>query len=1797
MEGGEIVSVRSLALAVAALCVAACGRIGYQVHELDASAHDAGANESSAAEDPVDASADSGDADDLGHVVRGGVTVSPFSGLVTSEAGAVASFTMVLDSAPTSDVMITLASSDSTEGVVTPSTVTFTPLNWNAPQVATVTGVDDVVTDGNVEYQVVTGLATSLDPAYAALDPLDVSVTNVDDESAGVTVSRTSGLTTSEAGGSDTFTVALNTAPTGDVTIGFSTDAPLEATVAPATLTFTMSSWASAQTITVTGVDDSVRDGNQTFNVLSTAAVSSDSDYAGLAVPDVSGTNYDDETPGILVTSAAGLFTSEAGANATFFIALQSEPTAMVAIVLASSDPTEGAVSVSTVTFTPTNWNVAQAVEIRGVDDSVADGDQHFEVTVGPATSADAEYDGQSGPAVSVTNLDNETAGFDVAPMLGLVTTEAGGSQTFSVVLRSSPTADVTFSLSSNDATEGAPSPTELTFTSGTWDTPQTVTVTGIDDAVADGDQSYEVVVHVLASADADFAALSDKRATLTNTDDESAGVTVSPLSGLATTEIGGSATFTVVLNSEPITPVTIGLSSDNLAEGTVSPASLVFTSVDWNVPQLVTVTGVDDLIADGTRVYHIITANAASSDPNYSAHVVSDVTVTNIDDDTAGIAVVPTSGLHISEAGGTGTFAISLTSQPMANVTIALASLDTSEGTITPASLTFTSMDWNTPQSVTVTGVDDAIADGDVLFTVATSPATSSDANYSALDAADVSITNDDNDSAGVIVMPTMGLSTTEAGGTAMFSVVLTSQPTANVSVSITSSDASEGVAAPASLTFTGGNWSSPQIVIVTGVDDALADGNIAYTIVTGNSVSSDTSYSGMVVPDVQVTNVDLDSAGVVVTPTAGLVTTEGAGVASFTVQLTTAPLASVSISLVSSDTTEGTVSPASVTFTAGDWNIPQTVTLTGVDDAVDDGDVMYTIVTGTASSTDGSYGGIPVADVSATNADNDTAGALVMPTSGLVTSEAGGTATFTVTLQAQPSANVSISLMSNDATEGSVSPASITFTSVDWSTPQTVTVTGVDDLNDDGDTVYSIVTGAAASADLAYAGLVIPDVSVTNMDNDTAGVTVMPTSGLVTTELGGTAMFTMVLQAQPMSNVTIALASSDATEGSVSPASITFTNLNWNMSQTVTVTGINDSNDDGDIGYTVVTGATASADSAYSGLAVADVTVTNIDNDTAGVTVSPTSGLVTTEAGGTATFTVVLLAQPLYDVSISIASGDATEGSVSPGTLTFTSANWSTPQTVTVTGVDDLIVDYDMPYTIVTGAAMSSDVAYSGFPVADVSALNTNDEPQLFGLHGYMKPDVIGSNDWFGYEVVMSADGNTLAVSAVNEDSAATGVGGNQADNSAMHSGAVYVFVRVAGVWSQQAYIKASNTDASDSFGGALALSQDGNTLAVGAAAERSLAVGINGNQADNTADWVGAVYVFTRSGASWSQEAYVKASNSAHYTGFGNDVALSADGNTLAVGCPGDHGGASGIGASQAFAAWYVGAAFVFVRSGVTWSQQEYIKASNADPLDNFGYSVALSADGNTLAVSAVDEDSNATGIGGNQLDNSASSAGAVYVFVRSGTVWSQQAYLKASNTESNDNFGGNTMQSISLSSDGNTLAAAAWQEDSGSAGVDANQADNSEPDSGAVYIFTRSGAAWTQQAYIKATNPWTNAWFGYATALSASGNMLVVGASREAGTSSGIGGPKILGPYYYGAAYVFRRVGSTWTEEGYIKAPFPAASMRFGNSVALSDDASTLAVAAYFDGSSSTGVYADPAIGGGGYAGGVYVYNAL
>ena len=528
------------------------------------------------------------------------------------------------------------------------------------------------------------------------------------------------------------------------MTIALSSSDLSEGRVAPQSLTFTAQNWGTARTVTVTGQDDAVADGDQAYEIVTAAAVSTDAAYSGRDAADIRVTNEDDDATGVTLSEGA-VRVAETGGTARYTVVLDAEPTGDVTVTPSSSDP--GAATVSgALTFTAGNWDQPQTVTVTGVNDDIDNAGDARRATLSHAV-AGGGYDAVAVADVIATVTDDEDAGITVAPVAGLTTTEAGGRATFTVALTSAPTGDVTIALSSSDLSEGRVAPQSLTFTAQNWGTARTVTVTGQDDAVADGDQAYEIVTAAAVSTDAAYSGRDAADIRVTNEDDDATGVTLSE-GAVRVAETGGTARYTVVLDAEPTGDVTVTPSSSDPGAATVSGA-LTFTAGNWDQPQTVTVTGVNDDI-DNAGDARRATLSHAVAGGGYDAVAVADVIATVTDDEDAGDHCGPRCRAHDHRGGGRATFTVALTSAPTGDVTIALSSSDLSEGRVAPQSLTFTAQNWGTARTVTVTGQDDAVADGDQAYEIVTAAAVSTDAAYSGRDAADIRVTNEDDDATG---------------------------------------------------------------------------------------------------------------------------------------------------------------------------------------------------------------------------------------------------------------------------------------------------------------------------------------------------------------------------------------------------------------------------------------------------------------------------------------------------------------------------------------------------------------------------------------------------------------------------------------------------------------------------------------------------------------------------------------------------------------------------------------------------------------------------------------------------------------------------------------------------------------------------------------------------------------------------------------------------------------------------------------------------------------------------------------
>ena len=412
----------------------------------------------------------------------------------------------------------------------------------------------------------------------------------------------------------------------------------------------------------------------------------------------------------------------------------------------------------------------------------------------------------------------------------------------------------------------------------------------------------------------------------------------------------------------------------------------------------------------------------------------------------------------------------------------------------------------------------------------------------------------------------------------------------------------------------------------------------------------------------------------------------------------------------------------------------------------------------------------------------------------------------------------------------------------------------------------------------------------------------------------------------------------------------------------------------------------------------------------------------------------------------------------------------------------------------------------------------------------NAYLKPRNTGAGDFFA---TVAVSGDTVVVGAPFEDSNSLLINGNSGSNSAKNSGAAYVFVKNSGQWVQQAYLKANDGVAGDQFGFSVAIS--GETVVVGAYAAGDPVVATTTTPATKT-QFVGAAYVFLRTGTTWTQQQILTPTvKSVVGDAFGYSVAVAGD--TAVIGAIGESTTkASAPDATNAAPVIPAGAAFVFFRSGTTWTQQGYLKASKPEANDLFGIAVAVSGD--TVVVGAPNESGNGKGADGGQSNNLAKSSGAAYVFTRTAAAWKPQAYLKAGNTGAGDQFG----RAVGIS--GERIIVGAPGEASSASRVDGNPKNNSAAKAGAAYVFGRiKSKTWRQQAYLKAGKSSAGDSFGFAVAIS--GGTAVVGAMNERA-----GGKKNAG-----AAHVYTRSQSGWSWQSVLQAHNRGAGDKLGFSVAV------------------------------------------
>ncbi|MBF2755853.1 MAG: hypothetical protein ISN29_11445, partial [Gammaproteobacteria bacterium AqS3] len=1172
--------------------------------------------------------------------------------------GGTSTFTVKLDSVPTAGVTVTLAQPSNTDVRVedtdsgapgSQNTLTFTSANWRDAQTVTVSAAED----GDEDSETAT---ISLTAARGGYDSAAASVAvDVTDNDKGLDLSAAS-LHVTE-GSSRTFTVKLISRPLTTVTVALSQpddDTNTDVRFSPTSLTFMTDDWGTIQTVTVRAAgDDDAVDDRATIDL-----TASGGNYAGIKRSVRVGVDDDDIAE--LSLSEARLDVDEAD-SATFTVRLTSEPSARVTVALSQPDNTDVTVDETSLTFTAANWEDPQTVTVRAADDDDAADD----TAMVRLAAAGGDYEGKAG-SLTVKVDDNDRSDLVLTP--ASLTVKEGASSTFTVQLEARPSASVTVTLSQPDNTDVTVDETSLTFTTDNWKDPQIVTVRTAED---DADFDDETAVIDLTAAGGGYDSAASAASVAVDVTDNDKGLDLS-VAALDVRE-GGSKTFMVKLNSRPSATVTVTLSqpSDSRnSDVSFSPLPLIFTTTSWGTTQAVTVNTVDDRDA----VEDTATIELTASGGDYTG-IIRRLPVTVTERDAAGFGLSESDGMLDLGETKSATFTVRLTSEPLDDVMVTLSQPDdgAANDDVTvdtdpdmaddQNSLSFTTIDWDIAQTVTVSAADDDDADNDITII----NLSASGGGYAGKTGS-LTVRVDDDDEIELV----FSQSTVEVneGSSASFTVVLGSVPSGNVTVTLVQPGNIDVMVDDTSLTFTTANWKEAQTVTVNAVEDDDSDNDTA----TLSFTAAGGGYGGVSAGvTVNVTDNDIG----LYLPTTLAVPENGSQV--FGVRLKTLPSATVTVDLVQSRdrfNSDVRFSPTSLTFMADDWSRSKIVTVSAADDA--DAVQDTAIIELTASG--GDYAGVE-GSVEVSVTENHTAR--------LMTSRAGvdvdeeDAATFTVRLTSEPSDDVQVMLsqptdgaanddvtFDTDAVAGG-DQNTLMFTTANWEDPQTVTVRAADD--DDVDDDAATIELTAAGGD--YEG-VTGSLMVMVDDNDMLRLVLTPES--LTVNEGGSSAFTVQLDAPPRGDVMVALVQGGTANNEVSftPASLDFTTDNWKDPQTVTVSAAQDADVDED---TAAISLTASG-GGYDGVS-GSMTVTVDDDDIPQLIFTP--ALLTVDEGASGTFRARLDLRPSGAVTVNLTSdNDDVTIDTDPDTsgnqtaLSFTAGsdgNWGADQAVTVIAADD--------------------------------------------------------------------------------------------------------------------------------------------------------------------------------------------------------------------------------------------------------------------------------------------------------------------------------------------------------------------------------------------------------------------------------------------------------------------------------------------------------------------------------------------
>ena len=1360
-------------------------------------------------------------------------------------------------------------------------TVTLSPASVQTVRVGYATG--DVTAEAGADYTAATGTLTLLpgatagtiavriaddaedeeaetftvslsDAVNATVGTGTTTITIADNDTRGVTVSPTS-LPVAE-GGDATYSVVLDSAPTGEVTVTPTVTGSSDVTVSEDALTFTTTTWSDEQTVTVSAAQDADAE-DDTATVTHTVA---GADYGDNSVTadSVSVTVGDDETASTeveLTVSPESVGEADDATTVTVTATLNDTPrttdaTITVTVGDAGDAAAEGTdyatVGTVTVTITAGQTTGTESFSLDPTDDDVDEADERLSVK-GSTTAT-----GLSVSSTTVTIEDDDTRGVTVVPTS--VPVAEGGDATYSVVLDSAPTGEVTVTPNVTGSSDVTVSDEVLTFTTTTWSDEQTVTVSAAADDDAEDDTA--TVTHTVAGADYGDNSVTADSVSVTVDDDETAStevaLTVSPES-VAEADDATTVTVTATLNDAPRTTdtmitVTVGDASDPATEGadyaTVGTVTVTITAGQKSGTETFSLDPTDDDVDEADERLSVKGSTTATG------LSVSSTTVTIEDDDTRGVTVAPTS-LPVAE-GRDATYTVVLDSAPTGAVTVTPTVTGSSDVTVSDEVLTFTTTTWSDEQTVTVSAAADTDAEDDtatVTHTVA-----GADYEDNSVTADSVSVAVDDDETASTQVALTVSPeSVAEADDATTVTVTATlndaprtSDTTVTVTVGSAGDPAAEGTdyttVDTVTVTITAGQTSDTESFSLdpTGDDVDEADETL--------SVTGSTTAAGLVVTGTTVTIADDDMRRVTVAPTS-LPVAEG-GDATYTVVLDSAPTGEVTVTPNVTGSNDVTVSEDALTFTTTTWSNEQTVTVSAAQDADAEDDTAT--VTHTVAGADYGDNNVTADDVSVAVDDDDTAapeltvvlgepehddqdasgtvtlgdvlsytargsntgnvalsgvelsdllvnstgkecGAVAIGGSceisgeypvtqadvdaGMVENTATGTATelsgeVTATRSTAVAQERKLTLAKSAAESGFGGTGETLTYSYEVSNSGTVTLTGTVSIADDKIASEEISCGTVTGG-LGPGGKVTCSGSyeTEQADVDGSGVTNSATASLGGVESeavevrvpwqapqgqtprltvngaggsedAGTLEVTVTLSPASVQTVQVGYATGDVTAvagADYTAARGTLTLLPGATAGTIAVSIADDAEDEEAETFTV-----SLSDAMNATVGTGTTTITIADNDTRGVTVAPTS--LPVAEGGDATYTVVLDSAPTGEVTVTPTVTGSSDVTVSEDALTFTTTTWSDEQTVTVNAAQDADAEDDT--ATVTHTVAGADYEDNSVTADSVSVTVNDDETASTEVELTVSPESVGEAD----------DATTVTVTATLNDAPRT-------------------------------------------------------------------------------------------------------------------------------------------------------------------------------------------------------------------------------------------------------------------------------------------------------------------------------------------------------------------------------------------------------------------------------------------------------